>query len=333
MAAQKELVMTQGSLYYEVRQTKESSREVVVTGADSFISELVIPDKIEDCPVTTIGKKAFLSRKQLRKVVLPDTIEELGDWAFAYCSGLEQVVLPGREIKFGRSLFLECGKLRKLTVVTGGMDIDAERSEGETQRDTEELLAAAVTVFDSYYLLDPVHAGTGEWLEKWDARLQTYLHADDQEGYSKQVLCGEEDYGSTDLEAFLSNKRKGKVRMCFLRLINSNGLCEQLRQELVAYLLAHTAREAENGQAAEPLKGHSGTRYGEEAWEIVLTEFGDERRYYESFAQLGCLTEENFGRVMADIGEDYPEMKAYFLKIKEQQIGYTDFFEELSLDL
>ena len=81
------------------------------------------------------------------------------------------------------------------------------------------------------------------------------------------------------------------------------------------------------------MKVHSGTRYGEEAWEVVLTEFGNERRYYETFAQLGCLTEENFGRIIEDVGEDYPEMKAYFLKVKEQQIGYTDFFEELSLDL
>lgn len=316
MAAQKELVMAQGSLYYEMQQTRDGSREVTVTGADSFITELVIPKEIKNCPVTGIGKKAFLSRKQLRKVVLPDTIKELGDWAFAYCSGLELVVLPPKDMVFGRALFLECIKLRKLTVMAC---------------DTEELLAAAVTVFDSYYLLDTVHVGTTEWLGKWDARLTAYLHADDHDGYSKQVLCGEEDYGSTDLEAFLSNKRKGKVRMCFLRLLNSKGLPEQLRQELTDYLLAHTAQEVKADQRS--MQNHCGTRYGEETWEVVLTEFGEERRYYESFAQLGCLTEENFSRIMEDIGEDYPEMKAYFLKIKEQQIGYTDFFEELSLDL
>ena len=324
MAAQKELKLMQGSLYYEIHQTKEGSREVTVTGADSLVSELVIPDRIEACPVTMIGKKAFLSRKQLRKIVLPDTIKQLGDWAFAYCSALEQVILPRKEIVFGRALFMECGKLKKLTV-SGGTE--------EGNGDTEELLAAAVTVLDAYYLLDPVQAGTREWLEKWDARLIAYLHADDHDGYSKQVLCGEEDYGSTDLEAFLSNKRKGKVRMCLLRLINSKELSEQLHRELVAYLIAHTAEKTETDQNRESMKVHSGTRYGEEAWEVVLTEFGNERRYYETFAQLGCLTEENFGRIIEDVGEDYPEMKAFFLKVKEQQIGYTDFFEELSLDL
>ena len=325
MAAQKELKMMQGSLYYEIHSTKEGRREVAVTGADSFVSELMIPDRIEDCPVTVIGKKAFLSRKQLRKIVLPDTIKELGDWAFAYCSALEQVILPRQEIVFGRALFMECGNLKKLSV--------RSETEAEATGDTEELLAAAVTVLDAYYLFDPVQVGKREWLGKWDARLISYLHADDHEGYSKQVLCGEEDYGSTDLEAFLSNKRKGKVRMCFLRLINSKELPEQLRLELVAYLIAHTARKTETDQNRESMRGHSGTRYGEEAWEVVLTEFGHERRYYETFSQLGCLTEENFDRIIEDVGEDYPEMKAYFLKVKEQQIGYTDFFEELSLDL
>ena len=36
---------------------------------------------------------------------------------------------------------------------------------------------------------------------------------------------------------------------------------------------------------------------------------------------------------MEDIGEEHAEMKAYFLKYKEEQIGYADFFDSLSLDL
>ena len=319
MAAQKELIMPQGSLYYEVHRGKDGSAEVTVTGVDSLTGELVIPPVIEDCPVTAVGKKAFLSRKQLRSVHLPGTIRELGDWAFAYCSGLEQVVLPEEEMQLGRALFLECSNLKKLELLSKNSDIS-------------QLLAAAVTIFDAYYLLDPVQAGSREWLEKWDARLVTYLHADDHEGYAKQVLCGEEDYGSTDLEAFLSNKRKGKVRMCYLRLLHPVGLSETLKKELVEYLLAHIPQGRDNRMARIPLKDHQGGRYGEEAWEVVLTEFGGERRYYELFAEIGCLTEENFEQIMEDTGEEYPEMKAYFLRIKEQRIGYTDFFDMLSLD-
>ena len=282
--------LPQGTLYYQMRQ---NGCDIVVTGIGGLISELVIPARIEGHPVTHIAKKAFLSRKQLRRVVLPQTIEEIEDWSFAYCSGLEQVDLPQKKITFGKSVFMECGSLKHLGT-----------------HSVSELLAAAVTTLDAYYLLDPFYAGTEEWLAKWDARLVTYLHTDDHDGYSKQVLCGEEDYGSTDLEAFLRGKRKGKVRMCFLRLLNDTGLSTELREELTTYLLQV-----------------------QETWEVVHLEHGEERRYYEMFAAIGCLTEENFEQIMGDIGEEYPEMKAYFLRFKEEQIGYEDFFEGLSLDL
>ena len=57
------------------------------------------------------------------------------------------------------------------------------------------------------------------------------MEEDDNEGYLKQVLCGEEDYGSTDLEAFLSGKRKKKVRLCMLRLQHSQAIGGKLRSE------------------------------------------------------------------------------------------------------
>ena len=104
-----------------------------------------------------------------------------------------------------------------------------------------QLLAAAVRVFDAYYLLEPLQAGSGEWLEKWDARLTAFLHTPDQEGYSRQVLCGEEDYGSTDLGAYVREKRKGKVRLAFLRLLLPLGLKETLQKELEEYLVSHTS--------------------------------------------------------------------------------------------
>lgn len=308
MTVEKEWVLPQGSLYYEL-----NGEEAVITGLSGAVNELQIPERLEGAVVTGIARKAFLSKKQLRSIVLPATLKELGDWAFAYCSRLEEVVLPEEPLILGKAPFLECGNL-KLLAIGGG---DKERS-GRMTADEErfpaecaELLATAVRVFEAYYLLEPSQVGNAEWLAKWDARLKAYLRADDYEGYSKQVLCGEEDYGSTDLEAFLTNKRKGKVRMCYLRLLNSVGLTDWLRTELEQYLLGHE----------------------KESWEVILKEFGEERRYYQLFAEVGCLKDDNFDRVIGEIGEAYPEMKAYFLKMKEESIGYVDFFDTLSLDL
>lgn len=309
---EKELEWAGASLRYRIEKER-----AVITGYRGMVSELVVPEQIEDCPVTAIEKKAFLSNKHLRKVILPKEIETIDEWAFAYCSGLEEVMLGERSdssddasgktqdgacLTFARAVFLDCPNLKKITLPYQTEDI-------------AYLLAAAVSKMDAYYLLDVAEAGSAEWLGKWDARMLTLLHTPDQDGYSKQVLCGEEDYGSTDFQAYLNGKRKSKVRLLFIRLLHPIGLSAELQQELEDYLTAHTA-------GCE----------SREAWEIICTEHGEDREYYELFAEIGGVKEENLEEMLADIGEDFPEMKAYFMRFKAEQIGYGDFFGELSLD-
>lgn len=311
---EKELKIAGGSLFYQIQQN-----EVCILrlqgNLQSMAGELCIPAQVEGMPVTSIGKKAFLSKKYLRRVILPDTIAEVGDWAFAYCSGLREVELPKREISFGKSVFLECEVLEFLRVrETGGETADGQQKPEYQEEMTAAFLAAAVTVGEAYYLLDIGEAGSREWLAKWDARMLAIIYTPDQEGFSKQILCGEEDYGSTDLNAYISHRRKMKVRLMMLRLLYPSGLDGDIREELQSYLKSHT-------------KGYD----SEEAWEVVLDEHGEDRAYYGLFAELGCITEDNLDGILQDIGEKYPEMKAYFMRYKEEHIGYGDFFGELEL--
>lgn len=293
---EQELELAGGSLYYI-----KHNDEITITRLQGLVSEVRIPEEIEGLTVTNIAKKAFLSRKNLRKVWLPKEITEIGDWAFAYCDNLEQVFLPEKEIRFGKAVFLECSRLRFLTI------------EGK-EKAVAALLAAAVTTAQSSYLLDVMEAGSAEWLAKWDARMLTVLHGADNEGYSRQVLCGEEDYGSTDLDAFMSEKRKLKVRLLLLRLLYPIGLAETIKEEATAYLKAHT-------------KGCE----SEETWQVILSEHGNDSAYFRLFAQLDCVNADNFDTLIMEIGEDYPEMKAFFMRHKAEDIGYTDFFAELEL--
>ncbi|MBQ2803980.1 MAG: leucine-rich repeat protein [Lachnospiraceae bacterium] len=291
----KELELTGTGLYYEKHKDY-----IEITRVQGFVSQVQIPEVIEELPVKILARKAFLSHKQIRRVSLPDTLTEIGDWCFAYCNQLEQVVFPKREITFGKAVFLECDRLSKLVI------------EGEDEG-VAALLAAA-TQIDAYYLLNVMEAGTEEWLTKWDARMLDVLHRPDQEGFSRQVLCGEEDYGSTDLNAFMESRRRDKVRLLLLRRLYNRGLAEGVRIEIEQYLQEHT-------------KGCE----SEETWQVLLQEHGNDSRYYQLFTELSCVTEDNFGDILKDMGEDYPEMKAYFMKYKDAQIGYFDFFGELEL--
>lgn len=293
---ERELEVAGGSLCYGIEDGK-----VRITDFRGAGPGVVIPDTIDGYPVTGIGKKAFLSKKRLRRVVLPREVREVGDWAFACCDGLREVCLPGKEIRFGKAVFLECGSLRRIAKLDAGQDAEFQ----------PELLAAAVKDFGAYYLLDIPAVGSREWLEKWDVRLSAALHASDQEGYSGQALCGEEDYGGADPEAYASGRRREKVRLALLRLLFPQGLPPALREELRQYLLEHTGGRAED-----------------EAWQVILQEHGEDRAYYGLFAQIGCVTAENLDGILTDIGENFPEMKAFFLRGRQSGPG-GNFLESL----
>lgn len=311
--------------FFIVKEYKKGWEIVSYEGEDIY---LTIPETLgsgaerdsnfasEKC-VNSIGKKAMLSCKSLRRVCLPETIEEVGDWAFAYCDELREVRIPEKGLRFGKGIFRECGKLRLVTV------------EGKP-RDIGGLLAASVTLLDAPYLFTPLRCGDEDWLRQWDARMLQILRAADKEGYSKMVLCGEEDYGSKEnnLDYFLNQKRKSKVRIAFMRLLNPLGLQDEVKEELENYLRAHTAGRGYIGGTSV---GKEESAVSEETWQVLREEHGEDSEYYKLFTKIGCLTEENFDGILSQAGENCPEMKAWFLRYKEENIGYTDFFADLML--
>lgn len=297
MKCTSELTVKGGSLSYLIKDG-----EVQVDNCRAAETVFVIPDRIEDLPVTVICKKAFLGNKRLSELVLPDPLREVGDWAFAHCDGLKKVYLKKNPIIFGKGAFKDCRKLSRIYL------------KEEQDEKTAGLLAMTPVMLDAEYLLSPMEAGEDIWLSKLDARLLTLLEKPDEEGYLKQVLCGEEDLMAS-LEYYLIVRRREKAQLCFSRLLNDFGLKPELRQYLFTYLKQNT----------------KGCEY-EAAWETVLEEHGQEKEYYRIFADAGCISEENFDSLLLDMGENNPEMKAWLLRYREEEMRGEDFFAGLSLD-
>lgn len=286
---------------------KKVKEEIYIEKYKGAETAVFVPSRIEELPVVIIGKKAFLSHKKIKKIILPESIREIEDWAFARCSSLESISMP-EPACLGRGLFLECGKLKEIHLVKGN-----EHIEEQLQESLPFLFAAVPVMLDAEYLFVPKEAGTEQWLQKWDARMLTLLRKSDQEGYTKVILCGEEDYGNSP-EDYAGEKRKAKVRLAFLRLLHSYHLSGDIKKELEEYLVSHT-------------KGCE----TEETWEVLLLEHGEEADYFQLFARLGCVTEENFQDILGDMKEDHAEMKAFFIRYKEENIGYRDIFEDFIL--
>lgn len=290
-----------GSLRFEI-----VSGTAAVTGYGGRDSLLVIPESVDGYPVVWIGKKAFLSCKTLRKISLPESLMGIGDWAFAYCAGLESVTLPYRSLEIGQGVFKECTSLVQIRDCRGG----------GRDEDVAFLLAATVGMLDAFYLFDPENAGTDNWLAGFDARVADRIALADNEGFSKMLLCGEEDCGSrdTDVGYYMEQKRRGKVRLAMLRLFHDYGLKESLRKELAEYLLHH-------------VKGCE----SEETWRVILEEHGDERQYYELLTELGGVNGENFQAMMEDMGERHAEMKAYLMRYHDGLRKKEDAFAQFEL--
>lgn len=286
---------------------------ICISGCQGNAAAVRVPEQIEGKAVIAVERKAFLSRKNLRRVCLPTGLRSMGDWAFAYCSSLEHITIPAGCSHIGKSLFLDCGKLESVAGICRDEDGGGENTEAWTA-ESGRLLAAAVTQLEAYYLLEPAMVGSREWLGKWDARLEAVMRAEDQEGYSKQVLCGEEDYGSTDLNAFLRAKRQKKVRLAILRLLCDEGLSHGMQEYLEEYLVTHT-------------KGCE----SEESWQVVLEEGELCLDYVQLFLKLGCVTRDNIEAMVGEMREDQPQLRAAFLRYRQEKLGYGDFFAGLSL--
>ena len=301
MLKEKEWEIEGGKLTY-----LEGEDGITVTGCKVNASRVAVPDEIGKVPVTRIDRKAFLSRKQLKEIRLPKGLLEIGDWAFAYCSGLTFVWMPKRNLSMGKGVFKDCQALSGIFPL-----------EGETVKDRQcgMLLGSVPMKLETEYLFTPGDVGSGQWLCAYDAKVHTFLEQPDEDGYSKMVYCGEEDIMS-NMDLYLAERRREKARLCLLRLINPVGLSENFRQELEGYLREHT-------------KGCD----SQAAWEVVFFEHGSEQEYYEAFTGAGCVTEENYDRILSDMGEQYPEMKGFLMRYRSEKMEQTDFFAALTLDL
>lgn len=299
----REIETEHGSMQYSVREN-----DAILTEYRGRDISLVIPEYVEEIPVTVIGKKAFLGAKGLQKLVLPKNLSQIQDWAFACCSNLESLTLPRKKIDIGQGIMKDCFRLRQIIIMEDGPEAEG----------ISYLLAAAMNKLEAFYLFDPSAAGSRSWLEQWDARLMSLMGQEDTEGFSKMLLCGEEDYGSKDnnLDYYVEQRRRFKVRLAMLRLIYDTGLKPSVSDKLLLYLQSHK-------------KGES----SEETWKVVLEEHGDDRLYYQFLLDNGCITEENFDAVLSDMGERHTEMKAFLMNERSTRSKKEDAFAALEFEL
>lgn len=307
MSEERVLSIEEGTLAYI--QVKDG---IAVRRYRGVGTRAAVPECIEDMPVVSIERKAFLSCKTLREIILPDTVCEIGDWAFAHAEALRRITVPRHALTRGKELFLGCKRLREI-ILSGS---DAER-EFDREQGIGRMLAAAVTALHDYVLFDPPQVKSGAWVNRWDEQLLKLVRLDDLDGFEELWTCGEEDYEGKDydIKSYPVEKRKAKLRLVYFRLLHPFKLSDAVYKELQAYLGGHTKG------TAEP-----------EAWDIILEEHPQELSYYQAFTAAGCVNEDNFDALLEDMREINAEIKAYMLCYRDGHLAKKDAFASFELD-
>ena len=75
------------------------------------LKSIVIPDSI-----TRIGDCAFFGCENLTSIVLPDSITEIGEYAFYGCEKLTSIIIPNSVVEIGQAAFECCKSLKTITL-------------------------------------------------------------------------------------------------------------------------------------------------------------------------------------------------------------------------
>ena len=111
---------------------KAEDGSIIIRGYRGNDAHLVIPETINDKPVTLIEDSAFCKWTRTGKlknedrvdyydnkmisVEIPSTVKEIGHSAFEFCGNLEKVIFRGNTEKIGRSAFRFCKKLNSISL-------------------------------------------------------------------------------------------------------------------------------------------------------------------------------------------------------------------------
>ena len=105
-----------GLLDFELNDDCESFSLVGIGTYDSMgeLTDLIIPEKHEGLPVTSIAPSAFEGDATLGRVTIPKTVTSIGAAAFSGCTNLAYAYIPESVTSIGASAFADCSGLTEI---------------------------------------------------------------------------------------------------------------------------------------------------------------------------------------------------------------------------
>jgi len=110
-----------GTMYYICEWAEQPSEQYFKV----CLSDIVIPETINDLPVTAIGSSAFVNKTTISSVVIPDTVTSIGASAFAGCSSIKIFTVSDKLATIGDYAFNGCSSLTEFDIPNSVTSIGA----------------------------------------------------------------------------------------------------------------------------------------------------------------------------------------------------------------
>lgn len=97
--------------------TKDAT-SVTITGLRPGVTweHLIVPETIEDLPVTQIASRAFKDKTNLKSIELPNSLKDIGSAAFYNCTGLTSITILNGVTSIDYDAFYNCTGLTSVTI-------------------------------------------------------------------------------------------------------------------------------------------------------------------------------------------------------------------------
>ena len=144
-------------LAYEVNEDKETC--TITKNIPFGAKEIVIPETIGRYRVTAIDTYAFVNRKTLTNVSLPNSVTSIGMGAFYGCQRLAEVSIPNGITNIGPYAFYGCSGLTSITLPETLTDIGAHAFDNCEGLTTATLPTSAIHALPSANIISVVVNG------------------------------------------------------------------------------------------------------------------------------------------------------------------------------
>ncbi len=91
------------------------------------LREIIIPNSVK-----TIASRAFCNCDSLSIVELGDSVNYIGEWSFGYCSSLDSIIIPTSVSTIGNSAFFNCSGLMSIIIPNSVVNLGEECFRGCT---------------------------------------------------------------------------------------------------------------------------------------------------------------------------------------------------------